>query len=170
MRSPQVGYQGAADIEWASFSLLSFFDEPVIVARRLAARDPAARGRPLEIVNRNASDPFITKDGSEIRSILDRTNSSAANQSLAEATLPPAAATEAHRHPHTEEIYYILRGAGRMTIGADQREVGPGDGILIPPGTLHTIHNIGAGPLVFLCCCAPPYSHEDTFLEPRTEG
>jgi mannose-6-phosphate isomerase-like protein (cupin superfamily) len=121
----------------------------------------------VEIVNRNASEPFITKDGSEIRSILDRTNSSAVNQSLAEATLPPGAATEAHRHPRTEEIYYILRGAGRMTVGAKEREVGPGDGILIPPGTRHTIRNIGAEPLVFLCCCAPPYADEDTVLGPK---
>jgi len=121
----------------------------------------------VEIVNRRVSTPFITKDGSEIRSILDRTNSSAANQSLAEAALPPGGATDGHRHPVTEEIYYVLRGAGRMTVGTEQREVGPGDGILIPPGTRHTIENIGQEPLVFLCCCAPPYSHEDTVIEPR---
>ncbi len=120
----------------------------------------------VEIVNRGDSAPFVTKDGSEIRSILDRTNSSAVNQSLAEATLPPGASTALHVHPHTEEMYYILRGAGRMTIEAEQREVGPGDGILIPPGTRHTIQNVGQDALMFLCCCAPPYSHEDTVLEP----
>jgi mannose-6-phosphate isomerase-like protein (cupin superfamily) len=120
----------------------------------------------VEIVNRRDSVPFVTKDGSEIRSILDRTNSNTVNQSLAEATLPPGASTAPHAHPHTEEIYYILRGAGRMTLGAEQQEVGPGDGVLIPPGTRHTIRNIGAAPLVFLCCCAPPYADEDTVLEP----
>jgi mannose-6-phosphate isomerase-like protein (cupin superfamily) len=124
----------------------------------------------VEIVNRRKRAPFITRDGSEIRSILDRTNSSATNQSLAEATLPPGTATEVHSHPMTEEIYYILRGTGRMTLGTEQREVGPDDGILIPPGIRHTIQNIGPAPLVFLCCCAPPYSHEDTVLEPRAEG
>ena len=119
----------------------------------------------MDVVNRNSSKPFITKDGSEIRSILDRTNSSAANQSLAEATLPPGAATAPHRHPRTEEIYYILRGAGRMTVGTEHRGVGPGDGILIPPGAHHTIQNVGQELLVFLCCCAPPYTHEDTVME-----
>jgi mannose-6-phosphate isomerase-like protein (cupin superfamily) len=125
----------------------------------------------VEIVNRARSAPFITKDGSEIRSILDRTNSGATRQSLAEATLPPGTATDAHRHPRTEEIYYLLRGAGRMTVGQETRPVGPGDGILIPPGTRHQIQNMGPEPLVFLCCCAPPYTHEDTVLEPdaRTE-
>jgi mannose-6-phosphate isomerase-like protein (cupin superfamily) len=124
----------------------------------------------LEIVNRNASEPFITKDGSEIRSILDRTNSAVANQSLAEATLPPGAMTAPHVHPHTEEIYYVLRGTGLMTLGAEQRAVGAGDGILIPPGTPHTIQNLGQDPLVFLCCCSPPYSHADTVLEPSAES
>ncbi len=119
----------------------------------------------MEIINRDRSEPFITKDGSEIRSILDRTNSLARNQSLAEATLSPGAATEPHRHTHTEEIYYILRGTGRMTVGIEQRDVQPGDGILIPVGTRHTIRNIGVDPLVFLCCCAPPYAHEDTVME-----
>jgi mannose-6-phosphate isomerase-like protein (cupin superfamily) len=120
----------------------------------------------VEIVNRSRSVPFITKDGSEVRSVLDRTNSTARKQSLAEATLPPGARTGAHVHPFTEEIYYILRGAGRMTLGMERCDVGPGDGILIPPGTRHTIENLGQEPLVFLCCCAPPYTHEDTILEP----
>jgi mannose-6-phosphate isomerase-like protein (cupin superfamily) len=40
--------------------------------------------------------------------------------------------------------------------------VGPGDAILIPSGTWHTI--MAREPLRFLCCCAPPYSHEDTYF------
>ena len=40
---------------------------------------------------------------------------------------------------------------------------GPGDAILIPSGTWHTI--MATEPLRFLCCCAPPYAHEDTYLE-----
>ncbi len=118
----------------------------------------------MEVVNRAQSPPFITKDRSQIRSILDRTNSTATNQSLAEATVPPGMETEEHYHPRSEEIYYILCGQGLMILEGERREVGPGDGILIPPGTRHSIQNIGQEPLVFLCCCAPPYAHEDTAL------
>ena len=120
----------------------------------------------MEVVNRGESSAFVTKDGSTIRSLLDRRNSSAANQGLAEATVPPGGAAEPHRHPRSEEIYYILSGTGRMTIGDEARDVGPLDAILIPPGTRHAIANTGDQPLVFLCCCAPPYSHDDTVLEP----
>jgi mannose-6-phosphate isomerase-like protein (cupin superfamily) len=118
----------------------------------------------VEVVSRDSSLPFVTKDRSEIRSILDRTNSTARNLSLAEATVPVGTETEAHYHPQAEEIYYVLGGRGLITLGDERREVGPGDGILIPPETRHKIRNIAQTPLVILCCCAPPYSHQDTIL------
>lgn len=110
-----------------------------------------------------AQTPFTTKDGSTIRSILDRTNAPVANQSLAEAGLPTGCATQRHYHRLSEEFYFLLEGTGIMEIDGAEREVGPGDAILIPPGTWHTITALS--PLRFLCCCAPPYSHEDTYFE-----
>ncbi|MES2569666.1 MAG: cupin domain-containing protein [Verrucomicrobiota bacterium] len=107
--------------------------------------------------------PFTTKDGSTIRSILDRTNAPVANQSLAEATVPQGSATQRHFHKLAEEFYFILEGNGAMEIDGETRPVGPGDAILIPPGAWHTI--TATTPLRFLCCCAPPYSHEDTYFE-----
>lgn len=75
-------------------------------------------------------------------------------QSLAEARVQPGQLTAPHFHKQTEEIYYILRGQGQMTIDGQQRIVGPGDAIAIPPGAVHTILNSGSEQLVFLCCCA----------------
>ena len=107
--------------------------------------------------------PFTTKDSSTIRSILDRANAPVQNQSLAEARLPADAATQRHYHRLSEEFYFILEGVGEMTIDGSSRPVGIGDAILIPPGALHTIRAIES--LRFLCCCAPAYSHEDTYFE-----
>jgi mannose-6-phosphate isomerase-like protein (cupin superfamily) len=76
----------------------------------------------------------------------------------------PGVKTAAHYHPRSEEIYYLLAGRGRMTIDAETVEVGPGDAIAIPPGAVHTIECLGAETLIFLCCCAPGYEHEDTVL------
>ncbi len=107
---------------------------------------------------------FTTKDGSEIRELLAYRNSSIRKQSLAEARLPPGGRTTPHYHPQTEEIYYILSGSGRMTIGGEVQSVGPGDAIAIPPGAIHTIENDGSETLLFLCCCAPGYEDSDTVL------
>ncbi|MCC7084748.1 MAG: cupin domain-containing protein [Pirellulales bacterium] len=118
----------------------------------------------MDVINLQQTTPFITKDGSEIRELLAHRNSCIRQQSLAEARLPPGAATTAHYHRKTEEIYYILSGGGQMTIGDEVRQVGPMDAIAIPPGQVHQILNTGDVPLVFLCCCAPPYEHHDTVL------
>lgn len=117
----------------------------------------------MEIRNLSEQTPFTTKDGSTIRSILDLSNAPVANQSLAEATLPAGGATEHHWHRDSEEIYFILEGCGTMEIDGETREVGLGDAVLIPPGAWHQI--TARESLRFMCCCAPPYRHEDTFFE-----
>jgi mannose-6-phosphate isomerase-like protein (cupin superfamily) len=106
--------------------------------------------------------PFTTKDGSTIRSILDRANSPVENQSLAEASLPAGRATDRHYHRLSEELYFILEGEGTMEVDGEEKRVGPGEAILIPPGAWHQITAVRN--LRFLCCCAPPYAHEDTFF------
>jgi mannose-6-phosphate isomerase-like protein (cupin superfamily) len=103
-------------------------------------------------------EPFTTKDGSTIRE-LHHTD----QQSLAEASLAKEQATQRHYHRATEEIYFVLAGRGEMEVDGERREVGPGDAVLIPPGAWHEIRALE--PLRFLCCCAPPYRHEDTFFD-----
>lgn len=118
----------------------------------------------MDVKNLNDAAAFITKDGSEIRELLAHRNSCIRQQSLAEARIAAGLTTEAHYHPKTEEIYYILAGRGTMTIDGEHRQVGPGDAIAIPPGAVHQIKNEGPDELRLLCCCAPGYEHEDTVL------
>ncbi len=120
----------------------------------------------MTVQNLAAQPPFTTKDGSTIRSILDRSNAPVQAQSLAEASLPPGSATQRHFHKLSEELYFLLEGSGSMEIDGESRPVGPGDAILIPPGAWHQITATGTLALRFLCCCAPPYDHSDTYFEP----
>ena len=108
--------------------------------------------------------PYITKDGSEIRELMHPDVQGNALQSLAEARVPPGQRTVLHRHARSEELYHVTAGQGVMTLGAQRFPVQVGDTVCIPPGTAHCIENTGAEPLVMLCCCAPPYDHEDTEL------
>ena len=118
----------------------------------------------MEVKNLNQIPPFITKDGSEIRELLAYRNSSIRNQSLAEARLPVGGSTQEHYHVQTEEIYFITRGAGRIRIESETREVNVGDAIAIGPGQKHKLWNTGSESLRLLCCCAPGYEHEDTVI------
>jgi mannose-6-phosphate isomerase-like protein (cupin superfamily) len=118
----------------------------------------------VNVRSRELAEPFTTADGSTIRVLLDEALGLARNQSLAEATLEPARATQRHYHRETEEIYIVLAGAGEMEIDGDRAPVGPGDAVLIPSGARHQIRAEG-GELRFLCCCAPPYRDDDTYFE-----
>jgi mannose-6-phosphate isomerase-like protein (cupin superfamily) len=118
----------------------------------------------MDVRNLDDVPAFVTKDGSEIRELLAHRNSVIEKQSLAEARLSPGCATAPHFHRVTEEIYYIVCGTALMTLGEESREVGPGDAIAIPPGQVHQITNTGEETLHLLCCCAPPYEHDDTVL------
>lgn len=126
-----------------------------------AGRYPACR---VEVISYESLEPFITKDGSEIRELVGPAWTAARAQSLAEATVPPGAATTAHYHVVTEEIYFFTAGRGVMRLGEEEREVQAGECVVIPPGTEHKLTNTGDVPMKLLCCCAPAYSHDDTVL------
>jgi mannose-6-phosphate isomerase-like protein (cupin superfamily) len=107
---------------------------------------------------------YITKDGSTIRELMHPAQQSNHNQSLAEAIVPAGTTTLLHRHQQTEELYHITAGEGVMRLNDEEFVVSVGDTILIPPGTPHAIENRCHVELKILCCCAPPYSHDDTEL------
>jgi mannose-6-phosphate isomerase-like protein (cupin superfamily) len=109
-------------------------------------------------------EPFTTLDGSQIRELAGRAAGNAENQSLAEATVPPGGETLEHFHRATEEIYFFTHGRGRLRLESGERDVAPGNAVVIPPGARHKLYNAGEAPLRLLCCCAPAYSHEDTVI------
>jgi mannose-6-phosphate isomerase-like protein (cupin superfamily) len=118
----------------------------------------------VRIDNVHDVNSFITLDGSEIREIAGRAVGTTLNQSLAEATVPPGGATAEHFHRETEEIYFFTHGHGRVRLADAERDVRPGDAVVIAPGIRHKVWAANGEPLRFLCCCAPAYSHEDTVL------
>jgi len=114
--------------------------------------------------------PYITRDGSQIRELMHPAHHGNRNQSLAEAIVSPGQETLLHKHLRTEELYHITGGTGWMTLGEEQFAVAQGDTVCVPPGTPHCIRNTGAEPLRILCCCSPPYSHDDTVLLTGHDG
>jgi mannose-6-phosphate isomerase-like protein (cupin superfamily) len=117
------------------------------------------------VINRETANILRTPHGSEIRPLIDRTTSAIELCSLAEEVLPPGAAVGRHYHLETEEVYYILSGAGEMTVGKDTRQIGAGDAIFIPRNNTHTLRNTGAEPMKLLLVCGPAYSVADHLPE-----
>jgi mannose-6-phosphate isomerase-like protein (cupin superfamily) len=134
--------------------------------RGRGARRPVVYPVPrlVQTVRLEDREPFVTADGSSIREIAGVPSGNSVNQSLAEATVPVGGETVEHFHREAEEIYHFVAGSGRMRLGSQEADVRRGDSVVIAPGVPHKLWNTGGEPLVLLCCCAPPYSHDDTVL------
>ena len=134
--------------------------EPLILA--LAFGDVTHEIRRLE-----HCEPFITLDGSEIRELAGVPSGNAANQSLAQATVPPGAPHRGALPPqHPRRSTCSPPAPVACSSARIRRRCSAGDCVVIAPGTAHQLVNDGAEPLVLLCCCSPPYSDADTVILP----
>ena len=69
----------------------------------------------------------------------------------------PGSEQPVHGHSENEQVYVIVRGRGVMKVGEEQRELGPGTLVFVPPGTDHAIRNNGQEVLLYVSATAPPF-------------
>ncbi|MBW2039964.1 MAG: cupin domain-containing protein, partial [Deltaproteobacteria bacterium] len=82
---------------------------------------------------------YIAHGGAVARMVMDSSFLQGV-EFLAYAFLPSGNVIEEHIDP-VEEIYFILKGAGVMKVGEEEREVKEGDAIWIPAGATHSLKN-----------------------------
>ncbi|MBD0742684.1 cupin domain-containing protein [Streptomyces sp. CBMA152] len=66
------------------------------------------------------------------------------------AWLPPGGVSGEHRHSRTEELYFVLRGRGEITLDGRAHPVRPGTAVLTALGRRHALRNTGRRPLSWL--------------------
>lgn len=81
--------------------------------------------------------------------------------SFAKLIIEPGVQSRRHFHKETEEIYYILSGQGKVEVGNDTFDIGPGHAIFLPLNVSHQIFNTGDQKLVFVCADAPVFDTSD---------
>jgi mannose-6-phosphate isomerase-like protein (cupin superfamily) len=69
-----------------------------------------------------------------------------------------------HRHDHHDLNAVLLRGFGRLQLGDEEREVGPGSIIYAPRGVPHVFSNRSNEPAVAYFVFTPPYDGADRVL------
>ena len=78
--------------------------------------------------------------------------------SIARARVESGNITRWHYLLETTERYVIISGNGVVELAENYSvRVGPGDVVLIPPGTRQRIRNLGKDDLVFLAVCTPRF-------------
>jgi mannose-6-phosphate isomerase-like protein (cupin superfamily) len=111
----------------------------------------------MEIISLNDCRRFTAGDGSVLREILNpRKQSIRTGYSLAWARVRPGRETIPHTLKYSE-VYFILKGRGRMRINNRVKKVCGRDSVYIPPRAVQSIKNTGRSDLEFLCIVSPAW-------------
>jgi mannose-6-phosphate isomerase-like protein (cupin superfamily) len=104
------------------------------------------------------------RDGSEIR-LLGKTK----NGSLCHARLAADQVASAVRHRNVDELWFCLRGAGRIWRKSAEREgivdLREGSSITLPAGTSFQWRNDGPGTLDVLIATIPPWPGDEEAVD-----
>ena len=65
-----------------------------------------------------------------------------------------------HYQKVSDEIYYIIRGKGQLTVGGETIELREGDTAAIPKGQVHGFVNTGEEPCLVLFSSGPKFEPE----------
>jgi len=78
----------------------------------------------------------------EIRYLVDGSKSEGLG--VFELVVPPGAnVPPPHSHSHNEEFFYVIEGSLGYSVDGDARELGPGEWMSTPRGSVHAFRNTG---------------------------
>jgi quercetin dioxygenase-like cupin family protein len=78
-----------------------------------------------------------------IRWVCHPASTGARQLTVIDATLAPGGGHAFHKHPHQEEVLYVLAGKVEQWIEREVRVLGFGDAVFLPPGIVHASFNAG---------------------------
>jgi|TARA_B100000035_G_scaffold251025_1_gene220081 quercetin dioxygenase-like cupin family protein len=92
-------------------------------------------------------DRYVVKDNTLLNNLV-----------VSSTDLKPLKSTSGHNHRGQEEVYFFVRGAGKMELDGKEINVKEGDTVLIEDGVFHKVH---AGPegCYFVCVFDGKRSH-----------
>ncbi len=92
-------------------------------------------------------DRYVVKDNTLLNNLV-----------VSSTDLKPHTSTSGHKHRGQEEVYFFVRGTGKMELDGKEINVKEGDTVLIEDGVFHKVH---AGPegCYFVCVFDGKRSH-----------
>jgi mannose-6-phosphate isomerase-like protein (cupin superfamily) len=77
---------------------------------------------------------------------------------LAVMSIAPGAELGEESHKNTDEILFVVKGKGEVTLNHRTEKIKRHDAIFVAAGEDHNLKNMGAKDLKLLCVCSPPSS------------
>lgn len=78
------------------------------------------------------------------------------NSQLVVMNIPPGGEVGKETHKYTEQTLFFLSGTGEGELDGKKFPIGPGDAVVVVPGTEHNFRNTGTTPLKIYTVYAPP--------------
>ena len=100
------------------------------------------------------------------RQLLNPENSGSERVTITEVHLEPGAVQPRHMHNDSEQIWYALKGEGRLLLADDREtEFHKGDVVRFKDKDIHGLKNDGGDEFVYISVTAPPiyfgYAYQD---------
>jgi mannose-6-phosphate isomerase-like protein (cupin superfamily) len=95
--------------------------------------------------------------------LMDAGELGSRNMSVTWLEVPSGIDQELHSHEEAEQVYIVVSGRGTMMVAGDRQEIGPGDLVLVPPATDHSIENSNAEDLCCVSVQSPPVTASEVF-------
>src|SRR3989344_9638234 len=57
--------------------------------------------------------------------------------------IPPGGEIGEEAHPHVEQTLFFLSGSGKSVLNGEEKAIGPGEVVVVTPGTRHNFVNTG---------------------------
>src|ERR1700681_1247194 len=80
--------------------------------------------------------------------------------SVIEERMPPGTSEARHYHQKANQFFYVLRGILTVEVNGNEHALNASQGLHIPAGERHQVHNRSANDVEFLVISSPP-SHGD---------
>lgn len=86
----------------------------------------------------------------EVMHISEKDMLGSSSRMYAKIIMKPGDVIGYHQHIGEQEIFYFLSGEGMITDNQTESKIGPGDVVVTPDGSFHSIKNIGLVNLEFM--------------------
>ncbi|MCM1022791.1 MAG: cupin domain-containing protein [Prevotella sp.] len=110
----------------------------------------------------------LANPGVVSRQLLNPENSESVRVTITEVHLVPGASQPRHTHGSSEQIWYALKGKGKLLLADEEvKDFAAGDVVRFADGDVHGLLNDGDDEFVYLSVTAPPINFGYAYAEKR---